>query len=88
MHGTQNNPVTFMYKNWTIPSLATVYADNSSIDSPNSKRLKDIEITILRNLHHIIDKGRGCDTYWNITTSHFHYCYYRVVLAVTALTAR
>jgi hypothetical protein len=31
-----NSPVTFMYENWTLPSLAAVYAGNSSIDSPHS----------------------------------------------------
>jgi len=36
MPGTQNSPVKFMYKNWTLPSLATVYAGNFSIDSPHS----------------------------------------------------
>jgi len=36
MPGTQNSPVKFMYKNWTLPFLATVYAGNFSIDSPHS----------------------------------------------------
>lgn len=88
MHGTQNSLVTFMYKkmNTFIPSC-TVYTGNFHRFA-TFQRLKGIEITILRNLHHIIDKGRGCDNYWHMTTSNFHYCYYLVVLSVKTPTAK